>query len=403
MDQEEIESISPDHGTLNEHPLRSSAVIPNYSLSICGQHFILRSGSISPRCWSSLWINSCWTDCLTLQEGPESRLTGLQQERFQVERRLLLNSLFNNSTIWGQKQPGVWQADQCQHSLYLLIYWQFGRQPQFMVLHSQIEGVMLPANNISTPPDRSVSAQARRGMGPGQSLLAAMFVNMGVAAHTPKDAHWRRERAASSPMCLSSRERKVWKGRTWPSTPSQPHSCSVVKPTLAFWLEGATGGLCEDHWDGSGEFHVHVGEDMFGESIRLRNSQGHEDLFEWSKEGKAEWGCGTCNWLQNDTGRVSLSLRVSSGSQPLAQLEQEKFGAFESWTGPRQLSSLNSSLDRRWSLCFGARFWTRSRSPRSKWRAGFSQLADNSTQRIGLDVVRSTDTSPTARQPQAKF
>ena len=74
------------------------------------------------------------------------------------------------------KQPGVWQEDQCQHSLYLLIYWQFGRQPPFMVLHSQREGVMIPANNVSTPPDWSLSAQARRRIGPGHSSLAAMFV-----------------------------------------------------------------------------------------------------------------------------------------------------------------------------------------------------------------------------------
>lgn len=175
---------------------------------------------------------------------------------------------------------------------------------------------------------------SQEGNGSRTVIVSRHVCNIFNAAHTPKDAHWRRERAASSPTWLSSRERKVWKGRTWPSTPSQPHSRSVVKPTLAFCLEGATGGLCEDHGDGSRELHVHVGEDMFGKSILLRNSQGHEDLFEWSKEGKVEWGCGTCNRLQNDTGRGSLSLRVSSGSQPLAQLEQEKFGAFESWTGP---------------------------------------------------------------------
>ena len=55
-----------------------------------------------------------------------------------------------------------------------------------MVLHSQIEGVMLPANNISTPPDRSLSAQARRGMGPGQSSLAAMFVTYLMPPILPK-------------------------------------------------------------------------------------------------------------------------------------------------------------------------------------------------------------------------
>lgn len=123
-----------------------------------------------------------WQNCLTPQEGPESRLKGFQKEEwFQVVLKLLLNSLFNNPSLFRLPQDEersslAFGRETNVNTLYLLIYWQFGRQPPFMVLHSQIEGAMIPANNVSTPPDCPLSTQAKRGMGPGCSLLAAIFI-----------------------------------------------------------------------------------------------------------------------------------------------------------------------------------------------------------------------------------
>lgn len=90
-----------------------------------------------------------------------------------------------------------------------------------MVLHSQIEGVMLPANNISTPPDRSLSAQARRGMGPGQSLLAAMFVTYLTLPILPK-----MPTGGESGLQAPRRGLAPVKGRFGRAEPDHPHPAS---------------------------------------------------------------------------------------------------------------------------------------------------------------------------------
>lgn len=161
-------------------------------------------------------------------------------------------------------------------TLSIFIYWQFGRQPPFMVLHSQIEGATVPANNVSMPPDRSLSAQARRGKGSRTLTVGRHVCGIFNADYTPKDANWRREWAASSPKWLNSHRRKV--GRAEPDhVHTQSHNPSTVKTTLAFSLGGTTGMICEDGGEAPTAIHVHVAEDMSGKTV-LRHGQGHWNL-----------------------------------------------------------------------------------------------------------------------------
>lgn len=74
---------------------------------------------------------------------------------------------------------------------------------------------MIPANDDSKPPDWPLSAQAKRGMHPGPSLLATMFTTHVMPPYTLRDPQLEKRVGCKLPTWFSSPKSKVWKVRTW--------------------------------------------------------------------------------------------------------------------------------------------------------------------------------------------